>query len=102
MTTFETIKEEHKKYMERNNMTECCVREMTLIEEIETLAIDQDTKKRIIEKAERLIDENHQQGEFLYNCHNEIDRLKNAIVSQAKMIGSLEEEVRAKGVNCGF
>ena len=50
MSTFKTIKEEHQKYMERNNMTDCCVREMTLEEEIKTLEIDENVKERLLKK----------------------------------------------------
>lgn len=75
-------------------MDNCCVREMTLVEEIVSLDMDEKVKKIIIEKAERIIKENHLQGEFLSNCHSEIDNLKNAIVEQAKIIGLLKDEIR--------
>jgi hypothetical protein len=75
-------------------MDNCCVREMTLVEELESLVMVEGDKKRIIAKAERIIKENHLQGEYLSNCHREIDNLKNAIIEQAKIIGILKEEIR--------
>lgn len=76
------------------------VRELTFEEEIGKLEGDYETKKRLIKKWDRLVDENHKQGDYLFNCHNEIDRLNRAIVSQAKMIGNLEEEIRNFGIQC--
>jgi len=80
-------------------MSDCCVRELTFEEEVKALEIDECVKRRIIAKAERIIDENHKQGEFLHNCHCEMDRLRDAIISQAKMIGRLEEEIRSMRIS---
>lgn len=79
-------------------MEDCCVREKTVEEELRDLDIDKDIKKRIIDKWERLVIENTKQSEYLYNCHSEIDRLNKAIISQAKMIARLEEDIRNFGI----
>jgi len=77
-------------------MSECCSRELTLEEVITALEIDDDVKKLILYKLKVIEEESKKKEEYLYNCHCEIDRLKKAIVSQAKMIGSLEEEISSK------
>ncbi len=79
-----------------------CVRELTFEEEVRALEIDETTKERIIAKAMRILEENHLQGEYLFNCHCEIDRLKGAIVEQSKMIYNLAEEKRNMGIHCNF
>lgn len=81
-----------------NNMTDCCVREMTLEEEIKALEIDENVKERLLGKYRRIEKECNEQNDYLFNCHCEIDRLNSAIVSQAKMIGNLEEEIKNRGI----
>lgn len=84
--------------MARTLKDDCCVRESTLIEEIEGNVADEFTQKRMIRKAEMLIQENHKQGEYLFNCHREIDQLNIAIVEQAKMIANLSGQIRNLGI----
>lgn len=81
---------------------ECCVREMTVEEEIKALEISDGIKERIIRNVNKLYKENRSKDECLYNCYREIDRLNRAIVSQAKMIGSLEDEIRGNSISCDF
>ena len=54
---------------------ECCVREMTISEEITNLDINENVKERILGKVRRLEKEYGNQEEYLLNCHCEIDRL---------------------------
>lgn len=70
MTTFETVKEEHKKYMERNNMTDCCEREKTLLEELKDLEIEDRIKERLVCKCERLLKNLAENETWLSNCHH--------------------------------
>lgn len=79
-------------------MTDC--REMTLEEEIKDLEIDKNVKERLLGKYRRLEEGCKAQEEYLFNCHCEIDRLNRAVISQAKMIGNLEEEIRNRGIRC--
>lgn len=83
-----------------SEMEKCCVREMTVEEEIKALEISDETKEIIIRKWERLVKENHLQGEALNNCHFEIDRLNKAVISLSKWVGVLEEEVNNKSIHC--
>lgn len=58
----------------------------TVEEEIRDLDIDKHIKKRILDKIERLENGYRRQDNALLNCHCEIDKLKGAIVEQAKAI----------------
>lgn len=78
------------------------VREMNLEEEIKALDISEEDKERILRKAGRIIDENHKQGDYLFNCHTEIDQLERAVIEQAKIIARLTEEARNKSIRCDF
>lgn len=81
---------------------ECCVREMTISEEITELDIAENVKERILGKVRRLEKEYGNQEEYLFNCHCEIDRLKGAIVEQAKMIGILAEDKKNMAIHCNY
>lgn len=76
----------------------CDVSEKTLYEELNDLDIDENIKKRLIDKLERLVNESTRQSECLYNCHKEIDLLNKAIISQAKTIARLEDDIRNIGI----
>lgn len=82
-------------------MSEIC-RESTLIEEINELQIDASTKERIIRKAEKIIDENNKQRDYLFNCHHEIDILKIAVTEQAKIIGYQANEIIEKDIHINW
>lgn len=75
------------------------VRELTIEEEIKSLEIEENTRRRILEKVNRFEREYEKQSDYLFNCHCEIDRLKGAIVEQAKMINRQAEEIRNMGIN---
>lgn len=75
------------------------VRELTIAEEIKSLEIEENTRRRILEKVNRLEREYGKQSDYLLNCHCEIDRLKGAIVEQAKTISRLADEIRNMGIN---
>lgn len=81
---------------------ECCVREMTISEEIMELDIEENIKNRILGKVHSLEREISKQDDYLFNCHCEIDRLKGAIVEQAKMINTLAEDKRSMNVSCNY
>lgn len=72
----------------------CDTSEKTLYEELNDLDIDKNIKKRLINKLERLVNESMRQSECLYNCNKEIDVLNKAIISQAKTIAKLEDDIR--------
>ena len=75
------------------------VRELTIAEEIKSLEIEENTRRRILEKVNRLEREYEKQSDYLLNCHCEIDRLKGAIVEQAKLISRQADEIRNIGIN---
>lgn len=79
------------------NMEKCCVREKTVEEEIRDLDIDNHIKKRILDKVDRLENKCRKQWDELFKCHCEIDKLKGAIVEQAKAIYAVALQLSEKG-----
>lgn len=75
-----------------------CVRELTIAEEIKSLEIEENVKERILGKVNRLEKAYEKTNDYLFSCHFEMDRLKGAIVEQAKMIFKLADEVRNKSI----
>lgn len=81
-------------------MCECeNVRELTISEEIKSLDIEENTRRRILDKVNRFERECGKQNDYLMNCHIEIERLKGAIVEQAKMISRQADEIRNRGIS---
>lgn len=76
------------------------IRDMTVKEEIIALDIDEQIKDRILNKLRRMDEEMNKTNDYLVHCHSEIDILGKAIVSQAKIIGRLEDEIRNKDIHC--
>ena len=73
------------------NCNKCCDREMTIIEEIDALPIEERIKKRIIRKlSEHNLDYTNMKNE-LYECHYEIERLQKAVLYLSKEIGKCKE-----------
>ena len=69
----------------------CCSREMTIIEEIDALPIEEKIKNRIIDKLWKQKSDYDNIKEELYECHYEIERLQKAVLYLSKEIGKCKE-----------
>lgn len=65
-----------------------CVKELTIIEEIERLNIEEKIKERIIRKLEDEDSRNYELENEIYRCHKEIQRLENAVLYLSKIVSN--------------
>ena len=69
----------------------CASRELTIIEEIDALPIEERIKERIISKVSEQNSNYDNIKEELYECHYEIERLQKAVLYLSKEIGKCKE-----------
>lgn len=76
-------------------MNECTFecREITLLEEIENLPIEESVKDRIHQKAMRLYEENKEMNQYLCRCHNRIHWLEKACTELAVLVAKQKDGV---------
>ena len=70
----------------------CCVREMSIIEEIKALSIEEKIKKRLLDKLEDEDSRNYELENEVYRCHREIEMLEKAVLYLSKEVGKCKEE----------
>lgn len=63
-----------------------CCREMTFEEELNSIPIDADLKKSLINRLKQLEEYNIELKDDLIKCHMEIDRMRATIVKLAMML----------------
>lgn len=69
----------------------CCCREMTIIEEIKALSIEEKIKKRLLDKLEDEDSRNYELENEIYRCHREIGMLEKAVLYLSKEVGKCKE-----------
>ena len=68
-----------------------CCREMTLEEELNSLPIDADLKKKLISKLKQLEEDKNELKDYLTKCHMEMDNMRATIVRLAMMLPNYKE-----------
>ena len=68
-----------------------CCREMTLEEEFNSLPIDGDIKKKLINKLKQLEEDKNQLKDYLSRCQMEMDNMRATIVKLAMMLPNYKE-----------
>lgn len=69
-----------------------CAREMTIIEEIKALSIEEKIKKRLLDKLEDEDSRNYELEDEVYRCHREIEKLEKAVLFLSKEIAEYKED----------
>ena len=77
---------------EKIDNNSCCARELTVIEEIDALPIEEKIKERIIDKLWKQKSDYNNIKEELYECHYEIERLQKAVLYLSKELGKFKEK----------
>ena len=70
----------------------CCAREMTIIEEIKALSIEEKIKKRLLDKLEDEDSRNYKLENEVYRCHREIEKLEKAVLFLSKEVAEYKED----------
>lgn len=74
-------------------MSECC-REMYLNEYIESLEIDENVKKRMLDLYNQEKEWGEKASKYLHNCHKRIDELEQTIVELGTELGRAKKIIR--------
>lgn len=70
----------------------CCNREMTIIEEIDALPIEERIKEKIIEKLNVLVSTNEALIKEIRDANSEIHSLSRAVLYLSKEVGKCKED----------
>lgn len=74
-------------------MNECMnCRELNIMEEIEQLDMDEKTKERILDKAQRILETEERMNKALIHCHDRIYQLERALIEVSVQLGALREQ----------
>lgn len=65
-----------------------CIKELTIIEEIERLHIEKKIKERIIRKLEDEDSRNYELENEIYRCHKEIEMLEKSVLYLSKILAN--------------
>ena len=65
-----------------------CIKELTIIEEIKRLHIEEKIKERIIRKLEDEDSRNYELENEIYRCHKEIEMLEKSVLYLSKILAN--------------
>ena len=77
------------------DMSEYC-REMYLNEYIESLNIEEDLKKRMLDLYNQEKEWSEKVSEYLHNCHKRIDELEKTVIELSTELGKEKRFIREK------